>query len=95
MVKISDKLYCVKLTDFSGNPDLSFELLGGLESHISSYEDRETGAMYFTLYGESREERDEIVRRIEANLDNWREAGANFTAVHGVAKSRTRLSDFK
>ena len=78
MVRISDKLYCVKITDFSGNPDLSFELLGALECHIGSYEDRETGAMHFTLYGETPDEQRELARRVAENLENWREAGANF-----------------
>ena len=79
MVKIGDRLYCIKVTDFSGNPDLSFELLGALEAPLSSYEDRETGAMNFFFYGETPEEQHELVRRIEENLDSWRDLGANLT----------------
>ena len=79
MVRIGDKLYCIRVTDFSGNPDLSFELLGALEAPLSSYEDRETGAMNFFFYGETPEEQRELARRIEENLDNWRDLGANLT----------------
>ena len=42
MTKISEKLYCVKLVDYTANPDLTFELLSSLESYFMSYEDRES-----------------------------------------------------
>jgi len=79
MVRISDRLFCIRVTDFSGNPDLSFELLGALEAPVSSYEDRETGAMNFFFYGETPEEQRVLADRITANLESWRELGANLT----------------
>lgn len=79
MVKVSDLLYGVKVTDFSGNPDLSFELLGALEADFSSYEDRETGAISFAAYAETPEARRDLCERLAANLDAWREMGVNFS----------------
>lgn len=81
MVQISDRLYCVKVTDFSGNPDLSFELLGALEADFSSYEDRETGAIHFTAYAETPGDQAALAARIAANLADWRALDVNFSDV--------------
>ena len=79
MTKISDKLYCVKLVDYTANPDLTFELLSSLESYFMSYEDRESGAMYLTAYSETPEGAAELRRKIDENMPFWSEAGAIFS----------------
>ncbi len=79
MTKISDKLYCVKLVDYTANPDLTFELLSSLESYFMSYEDRESGAMYLTAYSETPEGAAELKRKIEENMPFWSDAGAIFS----------------
>ncbi len=93
MTKISDKLYCVKLTDFSGNPDLTFELLGGLEADFSAYEDRETGAMRLIAYSETPEGARALRRRIDASLDFWHEAGAIFGDIEEFELKKEEWSE--
>ena len=93
MTKISDKLYCVKLIDYTANPDLTFELLSGLETFFSSYEDRETGAIYLVAYSETAEGGAELRRRIEESLPFWSDAGAIFSDVEEFELAREEWSE--
>ena len=93
MSKISDKLYCVKLTDYTANPDLTFELLSSLESYFMSYEDRESGAMYLTAYSETPEGAAELKRRIEESMPFWEDAGAIFSDVEEFELAREEWSE--
>ena len=93
MSNISDKLYCVKLTDYTANPDLTFELLSSLETYFSSYEDRESGAMYLVAYSETPEGGRELAERINACLPFWSEAGAIFSDVEEFELAREEWSE--
>ena len=93
MTKINDKLYCVKLIDYTANPDLTFELLSSLETYFMSYEDRESGAMYLVAYSETPEGAAEIRRQIEKNMPFWSEAGAVFSDVEEFELAREEWSE--
>lgn len=93
MTKINDKLYCVKLIDYTANPDLTFELLSSLETYFSSYEDRESGAMYLVAYSETPEGGHELAERINACLPIWNEAGAIFSDVEEFELAREEWSE--
>ncbi|MBE6366474.1 MAG: methyltransferase domain-containing protein [Lentisphaerae bacterium] len=93
MTQISDKLYCVKLTDYTANPDLTFELLSSLECYFSSYEDRESGAMYLVAYSETLEGADILAEQIERNMPFWSEAGAIFSDVERFELAREEWSE--
>ena len=93
MTQISDKLYCVKLTDYTANPDLTFELLSSLECYFSSYEDRESGAMYLVAYSETPEGAAELAARIENNMPFWSDAGAIFSDVETFELAKEEWSE--
>ena len=93
MTKISDKLYCVKLIDYTANPDLTFELLSSLETYFMSYEDRESGAMYLVAYSETPEGGRELFDRINASLPIWSEAGAIFSEPEEFELAREEWSE--
>ena len=93
MTKISDKLYCVKLIDYTANPDLTFELLSSLETYFMSYEDRESGAMYLVAYSETPEGGRELFDRINENLPIWSEAGAIFSEPEEFELAREEWSE--
>lgn len=93
MTRLSEKLYCVKLTDYTANPDLTFELLSSLECYFSSYEDRESGAMYLTAYSETPEGAEELSRQIQKNMPFWSDAGAIFSDVERFELAKEEWSE--
>ncbi len=81
IVNMSDLLYCCKLIDVSKNSDLTAELLMALEVDFSSWEDREGGADYHTIFTVTEEEIIKVEKLISSLRDDWHSMGINITDI--------------
>jgi len=84
-----DLLYCVELTDESGEFEPASELLNALELDFSSYFDRENGVVRHTVYAESGSAAEDNRRRLSAALPEWRTFGVELTMgeIFTIARS--------
>ncbi|UDQ97180.1 50S ribosomal protein L11 methyltransferase [Lentisphaerota bacterium WC36G] len=76
---MDDLLYCCKLIDTSENSELAVELLMALELDFSSWEDREGGVNYHTIFATTEEEIQQKKQFIEELLPIWHELGVNIS----------------
>ncbi len=81
-------LYCVKLTDGSGDFDLAAEMLAALELDFSSWEDRENREIIHLVYADTPEQADENLRRIEEAIKDWSSFGVEITGIERVNLKR-------
>lgn len=72
---MSDILYCCKITDNSGTPDLADEFLNALGWEFSSWDDREENISIHTFYFETPEEADSARLKIEEVRPIWEACG--------------------
>lgn len=70
-----DLLYCLKMTDNSGDFNLAAEMFSALELDFSSLEDRENRCVYHIVYAQTPELAAEGRRKIEESLTFWRDLG--------------------
>ncbi len=74
-MQVNDYLYCCKLCDGSGNFEPLAEWLEALELNFSSWENRETGEIYHTVYAETPEQGHANFERLSALLPEWEACG--------------------
>ena len=78
---MEDLLYCCKLIDVSENSDLAVELLMALDVDFSSWEDREGGANYHTIFTTTEEDILKIKNQIKDLLPRWNELGIEISEI--------------
>ncbi|MDD5697490.1 MAG: 50S ribosomal protein L11 methyltransferase [Victivallaceae bacterium] len=77
----NDLLYCCKLTDESGNPDLTSEFLSARGYDFSSWEDLENCRSSHTLYFEREAGAVAAKDDLEARREEWREYGIEIKEI--------------
>ena len=78
---MEDLLYCCKLIDISENSDLAVEFLMALDVDFSSWEDREGGANYHTIFTATEDEILKIKTQIENLQPTWKDLGVEISEI--------------
>ena len=76
-----ERIPCVIAVDASDSPEAACELLNVLEADFSSCTDEKTKIAIHTIYCANGENPEEIVRRLAALADAWKEAGVRFSEI--------------
>ncbi len=73
---MEEKLYCVRIEDFSANGEIMNEFLSAQEFFFGTWEDKENPRLVHTVYSPDEAEGKDNFERIKSLLGLWREYGA-------------------
>ncbi len=90
---MDEVIHCCKLTDASGNPELTQEFIAAQDVAFSSWSDDESGQTQYTIYCADEGEAEEVASGLRALIPDWKRVGLSINNIQTVELAKEEWSE--